>query len=129
MPKDLGMSMTRHNRLRAAVSAAVVASSTILDYYGPRITPVAWHNSIRTGQMLVNKLLEGHPERIRRVLGTHKHVFQQLVHELYHYTGLDNTRGVSLEESVAITLHFLVTNNSVAQESEMFQRSPDTISQ
>jgi hypothetical protein len=129
MPCTERLNTNRLYRRNAAVFATLAATSAVLHHYGRRIAPIPWHNSIRTGKMFVDELLEGHPERIRSVLGLRKHTFRQLVHELRHRTGVGSTRGITLEESVAITLHFLVTNNSVAQEAELFQRSPDTISQ
>jgi hypothetical protein len=130
MPReDTQLRKRRAQRRKATLWGALAATSVVLRYYTPRIAPVPWHTSTRTGQMWVDELLAGHPERIHRVLGVTKHKFTQLVAELREHTGIEDMEHVTLEEGVAITLHFLVTNNSIAQESEWFQRSPDTISQ
>ncbi|KAF8120285.1 hypothetical protein EV363DRAFT_1146919, partial [Boletus edulis] len=53
--------------------------------------------STLTGQMWVQELLDGHPDRIRNELGVRKHVFTRLIDELVSI-GLTHSKHVTLEE-------------------------------
>jgi len=85
------------------------------------------HTSVLTGQLWLNELLAGHPDRFRDQLGMAKHVFQQLSFELQKYSGLVSTKFVSADEMLATILHFARTGCSTRVLQERFQRSADTI--
>ncbi|KAJ7196183.1 hypothetical protein B0H12DRAFT_987985, partial [Mycena haematopus] len=64
----------------------------------------AMHTSWQTGQLWLDELLKGHPERFRRSFGMHRHVFRQLIRALCLKSGLAPTKHLSSEEQVAIFL-------------------------
>jgi hypothetical protein len=109
-----------------AATAATAAKATVKSYER-RLNPRPWHTSSRTGAMLVRELLNGHLQQIQGLLGMSVNAFRLLVAELRE-AGLTPTRHVQVEESVAIFMYMLVTNNSILVTGEMFQRSSDTIS-
>jgi hypothetical protein len=79
--------------------------------------------------MWVDELLNGHHKRMWQNLGMHRHVFVKLTQKLAAKSSFGPTRHLSVEESLGIFLHMLVTNHSIEEEAEVFQRSPDTIYQ
>ncbi|KAG6818693.1 hypothetical protein H0H93_002753, partial [Arthromyces matolae] len=91
-----------------------------------RLDPQPYHTSIRTGQIWVDELLNGHHLHMRRNLGMHRHVFVRLIRTLHEKSGFSATRNVTAEESLAIFLHMVVKDNTIEDECEVFQRSPDT---
>lgn len=86
-----------------------------------------WHTSILTGQMWVMELLTGHPEHIHTELGVHHHVFYALIDEL-HEIGHSDSKYVTLEEQLAISLYCSVTGLTIRHLGEQFQSSNETIS-
>ncbi|KAJ7129931.1 hypothetical protein C8R46DRAFT_845136, partial [Mycena filopes] len=70
-----------------------------------RLFPQPYHTSTRTGQMWIDELLSGHPDRIRRNLGMHRFVFRKLARVLSAKTGIGNSKHVSLDEALGIFLH------------------------
>jgi len=107
-----------------AVNAVVVA---VLAFAGPLYDKEAYHTPTLSGAEWVCKLLEGHPDRIRCELGVNKHVFHFLISYL-QVIGINHSRGITLEEQLAIFLYRCVTGISVWHAGERFQRSNDTIS-
>ena len=86
-----------------------------------------YHDSALSGGTWVLELLMGHPERIRKELGVHKHVFYALIHSL-KAAGCQRSKYVTLEEQLAIFLYTCVTGLSLVHVCEQFQRAPDTAS-
>lgn len=74
--------------------------------------PLYWkqdyHTSALTGEMWVQELMYGHPDRIYCELGMRLHVFTTFVAELRRF-GAEDSRWVTLEEQVAIFLYTCVT--------------------
>jgi hypothetical protein len=106
------------------INAIVVA---VLLFAGPLYDKEDYHTSALSGAGWVLELLEGHPDRIRCELGVHKHVFRFLISYL-QLIGINHSRGITLEEQLAIFLYRCVTGISVRHAGERFQRSNDTIS-
>ena len=92
-----------------------------------RQEPILYHTSILSGHQWVLELITGHPDRIRSELDVRKEVFLQLLLEL-RQAGHRDSRGVTLEEQVAIFLYMCVTGLMMRHVGERFQRSNDTIS-
>ncbi|KAJ7045326.1 hypothetical protein C8F04DRAFT_887079, partial [Mycena alexandri] len=76
------------------------------------LDPMAMHTSMLTGQLWLNELLAGHPDRFRDQLGMAKHAFQGLSFELQKYSGLVSTKFVSADEKLTTFLHFARTGCS-----------------
>lgn len=72
-------------------------------YHTPKLTSAEW----------VNKLKNGHYNRIWTELGMRLHVFLTFVHELRAVVGLEDSKYVGLEEQAAIFLCMSVTSLSV----------------
>lgn len=87
----------------------------------------AWHNSILTGRLWVEELLQGHPGRLRLNLGVSKPVFTYLERSL-HILGCPDGRWILVPEQLAIFLYICVTGLSINHVAERFQHSPATIS-
>ena len=102
------------------MSNAVLSSIT-------RADPIPYHMSVLTGQMWVQELLDGHPDRIRNELGVGKHIFALLVDKLASQ-GFTNSRHVLLEEQLAILLYTCITGLTCRHVGERFQRSNSMIS-
>ena len=62
-----------------------------------------YHTSILTGQMWVDKLLEGHPDRIYCELGVRREVFLELVCTLRNF-GVTGSKHISLDV-IDISVH------------------------
>jgi hypothetical protein len=104
------------------VLLAVVAQDPLL----PR--PIPMRTSILSGQMWLDELLVGHPERFKEQFGMSKHAFQLLSRELQLQSGLADRRRVTADEQLATFLYFAKTGSSTRILLERFQRSPPTIS-
>ena len=96
-------------------------------YASPNYRKQPYHNSAFTGEMWVNKLIYGHPRRIRTELGIHLHVFLALEFELRMRCGLGDGREVSFREQLAMFLYMCVTGMNVEHVGERFQRSNDMV--
>lgn len=83
--------------------------------------------SILSGQMWLDELLAGHPERFREQFGMSKYAFQVLSRELQLHGGLVNRRHVMADEQLATFLYIARTGSSTRILQERFQRSPSTI--
>lgn len=92
-----------------------------------RADPTPYHTSVLTGQMWVQELLDGHPDRIHNKLGIQKHVFTQLANELVSQ-GFTGSKHITLKEQLAIFLYTCITGLSCKHIGEHFQRSNSTIS-
>lgn len=73
-------------------------------------------------------LISGHPSWMRDALGLESVVFKELCHQLCVISGLSDSRGITLEEKVAMFLYLGVHNNSHRDIAEQFQHSTCTIS-
>ena len=122
------MDRMQHQKLLFQILGIVVNTIivAIVAFTTPLYDKQAYHTSALSGAGWVLELLEGHPEHIRCELGVHKHVFRFLVSYL-QVIGEQHSRGISLEEQVAIFLYRCVTGVSVRHAGERFQRSNDTI--
>jgi hypothetical protein len=103
--------------------AGIAVNAYTTTYYDKQ----PYHTSILTGVSWVNKLLNGHPERIQCELSVHHHIFI-ILFQLLHNGGIDNSKHVTLEEQLAIFLYACVTGISVCHLAERFQCSNNTIS-
>ena len=71
------------------------------------MTKVPLHTNIQTGLEWVQYILTGHEKKCRRNFRMSSYVFRQLCNTLRQY-GYYGTRGVCVEESLAMTLMYLV---------------------
>jgi hypothetical protein len=113
--------------LQAAAIAAAGASLAVIRYSRAYYDKIPYHDSALTGIGWVCELLKGHPERIRKELGVHKHVFRALITALQN-AGYTSSRHVALEEQLAIFLYTCVTGLSLPHVCERFQRATATAS-
>nr|KAJ0209196.1 hypothetical protein LSAT_V11C400167500 [Lactuca sativa] len=76
------------------------------------------HTSDRTGHMFIYEVLNGHPRRCYEMFRLNVPVFRRLCIDLATNYGLQQTRNISIEESVGIFLMTLVhrCNNRFVQE-------------
>jgi hypothetical protein len=123
--------MDRIQRRRLLIQILGIFVNTIIValilFAAPLYDKEAYHTSGLSGAAWVLELLEGHPGRIRCELGVSKEVFQFLVAYLQQM-GISHSRGILLEEQLAIFLYRCVTGISVRHAGERFQRSNDTMS-
>ena len=71
------------------------------------MTKVPLHTNIQTGLEWVQYILTGHEKKCRRNFRKSSYVFRQLCDTLRQY-GYYGTRSVCVEESLAMTLMYLV---------------------
>ena len=112
--------------LLAVVSIMQAAWLAMMLYANTWYWKQPYHTSMLSREAWVDKLIYGHPERIRTCLGMCVHVFLALVAKLRMY-GLSDSRYVALKEKVAIFLYTCVTGLPTEHVGERFQRSNDTI--
>ena len=67
--------------------------------------------------MWVQELLNGHPDHIVCELGVQKEVFEELIHTL-HAIGTTDSKHVSLEEQLVISLYISVTGLTIHHTGE-----------
>ena len=113
--------------IQAAATAAMAAGLAVLEFSQTYYNKTPYHDSVLTGAGWVHELLEGHPKRIRRELGVHKHVFRALIITLQN-AGYVPSKYLTLEEQLAIFLYTCVTGLSLGHVCERFQRSTETAS-
>ena len=89
--------------------------------------PKPYHTSILSGEMWVQELLDGHPDRILCELGVQKEIFEALICTL-RAIGTTDSKHVSLEEQLAIFLYMYMTGLTICHTGEQFQCSNNTIS-
>ncbi|CAH1446575.1 unnamed protein product [Lactuca virosa] len=85
------------------------------------------HTSDRTGHMFITEVLNGHPRRCYEMFRLNVPVFRQLCIDLATNYGLQQTRKVSIEESVGIFLMTLAHGCSNRFVQEFFNHSGETI--
>ncbi|CAI9269664.1 unnamed protein product [Lactuca saligna] len=85
------------------------------------------HTSDRTGHMFITEVLNGHPRRCYEMFRLNVPVFRQLCIDLTTNYGLQQTRNVSMEESVGIFLMTLAHGCSNRFVQEFFNHSGETI--
>nr|KAJ0190582.1 hypothetical protein LSAT_V11C800418470 [Lactuca sativa] len=85
------------------------------------------HTSDRTGHMFIYEVLNGHPRRCYEMFRLHVLVFRQLCANLATNYGLQQTRNISIEESVGIFLMTLAHGCSNRFVQEFFNHSGETI--
>jgi hypothetical protein len=117
-----------HGRWVAAIFAVTVQNIVlVLQLY---LSPLYWkqdyHTSALSGYAWTQELIRGHPDRIHTELGVRLHVFFALLVEL-RLAGLEDSRFITLDESLAIFLYTCVTGLSVDHVAERFQHSKETI--
>ena len=116
---------------RALVACTLTALTTSLALVVQNplsLQPIPMRTSILSGQMWLDELLVGHPERFGEQFGMSKHTFQLLSRELQLHSGLTNRRQVTADEQLATFLYIARTGSSTRILQERFQRSPSTIS-
>lgn len=124
---DLEAQRLEHERrdTYAAIFINVIITAVIMFCQG-LYDRMDYHTSILSGYGWVLELLTGHPDRIRCELGVRAHVFEALLAHL-RAMGYSDSRGITLEEQLAIFLYGSVTGLSVRHLGERFQRSNETI--
>ncbi|XP_052627550.1 uncharacterized protein LOC128134141 [Lactuca sativa] len=85
------------------------------------------HTSDRTGHMFINEVLNGHPRCCYEMFRLNVPGFRQLCIDLTTNYGLQQTRKVSIEESVGIFLMTLAHGRSNRFVQEFFNHSGETI--
>ena len=119
----------RRRGLTAAVIVITVGSAlAAIEETWNRLNPEPYHTSALSGRQWVQELLDGHRDRMKDSLGTPVSVFRRLEKELVRLGGLRSRRYVDTTEQLAIFLYQAVTNSSVRQAGERFQRSYEVIS-
>ena len=113
--------------VQAAVTAAISAAFVVIDYSQTYYDKTPYHDSALSGAAWVCELLRGHPKRIRKELGVHKHIFRALIVALQD-AGHRQSKFVTLEEQLAIFLYTCVTGLSLVHVCERFQRATETAS-
>ncbi|KAJ7762534.1 hypothetical protein B0H16DRAFT_1209189, partial [Mycena metata] len=88
-----------------AVNVMRMVSIAVLLYATPLYWKQAYHTSALTGEAWVKELIAGHPDRIKNCLGMRLHVFLIFIHQLRIVGGLNDSRGVTLQEQGAIFLY------------------------
>ena len=119
------------NKQQVAVACALATLTTTLAVVAQNqlsLEPVPMRTSILSGQMWLDELLAGHPERFKEQFGMSKGAFQSLSRELQLHSGLANRRHVTADEQLATFLYIARTGSSTRILQERFQRSPSTIS-
>ncbi|TVU26207.1 hypothetical protein EJB05_28744, partial [Eragrostis curvula] len=89
-------------------------------------TPI--HDSILTGEQYVSEVLNGRELSCKREFRMEKSIFHKLVECLREGNLLQNTRGVAVEEQVAIFMYAIKKNASNRDLQWRFQHSGETIS-
>jgi hypothetical protein len=84
--------------------------------------------SALSGAAYINELLHGHERRAFEVFRMPITVFEDLCAWLRKDAGLEDTKGLGVEESVAIFLYIVGRNASNRDVQDRFQHSGETIS-
>ena len=95
-------------RMQKLLAQYIIIIATLCTMILTPTEPEPYHTSILSGQMWVDELLDGHPDRIRCELGLRKGTFHELLHALRCF-GAADSKYVSLEEQLAIFLYMSVT--------------------
>ena len=86
------------------------------------------HDSSLTGEQYVSEVLNGHELACKREFRMEKSIFHKLVECLREKVLLQDTRGVAVEEQVAIFIYAISKNASNRGLQWRFQHSGETIS-
>lgn len=124
----IALNTCRHSQKKAVALMTAMTGGAIAMQLHSIFCKTLMHTSVLTGEMWVKELLAGHPARFHRSMGMAKHVFWGLHQELQLYAGLSCMKHVTVNEQLAIFMHFTVMGSSNHQLQEHFQRSGDTIS-
>lgn len=89
-------------------------------------TCISYHTSVLSVHQWVKKLLKSYLDYIHCELGMYKDIFLTLLEELYEM-GHHDSKHITLEEQVAITLYMSVTDLTVYHIGECFQHSSNMI--
>jgi len=93
-----------HCQREAVAAVAVLGAQTAAEYPTTYLIKEPMYNSILTGAVWVQELLNGHVTRFYKALGMVKPMFSWLCHELEVCCGLQNSKFLGLEEKVMIFL-------------------------
>ena len=85
----------------------IIAGYATMLAYTSCFEKVAQHTSALSRQQWVNELHEGHPGRFKIEMRMSKHVFDKLLEVLQEDSELKDTWYVSVQEQLAIFLHFV----------------------
>ncbi|KAF7348750.1 putative nuclease HARBI1-like protein [Mycena venus] len=116
----------RRSALYVAANAVLHYAAEVLGLEKPQPRPM--HTSILSGQIWLDEVLSGHPDRCRRELGMSALEFALLWAELVALGGLAESRYVTAQEQLAIFVYWMVHGSSQRELQERFQHSGDTIS-
>ena len=125
---DDGQDETKRRVAAVCALATLTTSLAVVAQNQLSLEPIPMRTSILSGQMWLDELLAGHPERFKEQFGMSKRAFQLLSRELQLHSGLANRRHVTADEQLAIFLYIARTGSSTRVLQERFQRSPSTIS-
>ena len=120
----------RLRRRREATSAlvAILGAQTAIKYMTTYLVKEPMYNSMFTGAVWVQELLNGHETRFYDAFGMARPVFLQLCYELHEHCGLQSSKCLGLAEKVAIFLRICRTGCPQREIRERFQHAPGTIS-
>ena len=113
--------------VQSTITAAIAVALATINYVETHYNKTPYHDSALSGAAWVCELLNGHPKRIRKELGVHKHVFAALILSLQN-AGYTRSKFVTLEEQLAIFLYTCVTGLFLNHVCERFQQSIGTTS-
>ncbi|KAK8265941.1 hypothetical protein V6Z12_D12G211500 [Gossypium hirsutum] len=99
--------------------------SSVLVHHETYFTMQPHMDSNYTGQMWVEKVLNGHDDRCMNSFRMPKNIFHSLLHDLQTNYGLKNGK-VSAMEKLALSLYILGNRESNSKATERFQRSRET---
>lgn len=114
----------RHPQALVAIAVTVVCYVTLVLqlYLSPSYWRQEYHTSALSGWGWLQELIKGHPDRIHTELGVRLHVFYALLIEL-QILGLEDSKYITLEESLAIFLYTCVTGLTVDHIAERLDLS------
>ncbi|XP_050245904.1 protein ALP1-like [Quercus robur] len=105
-----------------------VTCEAVVTYFNKYINKTPCYDSEQTGWVWVRRCMEGNEKLCYNMFRMKKEVFHNLCQVLQHDYGLEHTRNIRLEESVAICLLILGHGTCNRMVQEIFQHSGETIS-
>ena len=96
-------------------------------YLASTKTKTPCHTSKLSGVQYTHELLEGHRSRCFTNLRMEAHIFQEISDYLCLKNLLRSTRGVIIEEQLAMFMYMLARNASFSALCDRFQHSRETI--
>ena len=127
MAMDNGRNEAQRRAVVACSLTALTTSLALVMQDPLALRPIPMRTSILSGQMWLDELLAGHPERFSEQFGMSKYAFQLLSRELQLHSGLTDRRHITADEQLATFLYIARTGSSTRILQERFQRSPSTI--